>query len=187
MITTQPIIKKLEKKESDIDNILSMNRKIIRICAKGIKDVHRRDMIEAKKSIENSKTELKKLKKFGNEYDKYYLCVEQEYTELVVLYNLVSKNKLPSQKQLQVGEISYLNGIMDCVGELRRYMLDSVNKNDIETARKMFEMMQEIYDATLPINFSGAILPNFKQKQDVARRQVESARSELTYAIISKR
>ena len=46
----------------------------------------------------------------------------------------------------------------------------------------MFDAMEKIYEAVEPFQFSNSILPNFRRKQDVARRQIEQARSEILYS-----
>ena len=58
-------------------------------------------------------------------------------------------------------------------------MLESLKAGDTESAKYLFDSMSAIYESTLPIRFSSSLLPNFKRKQDVARAQVEQARSEL--------
>ena len=184
-IKMNKILKQLEKKEKTLDRILQMSREIVRMCSKGIKLIHQKKFTDAKNQINKIKEKLKKLKENGIEFDHYYRIAEQEYSEFVILYSLVMNKSPPDYQKLNVHYTSYLNGMMDCIGELRRYMLDSIKKEDLKTAERMFNLMEELYDITLPLNFSNSLLPNFRQKQDVARRQIEFARSELTYALIS--
>ncbi|MCD6227324.1 hypothetical protein J7J90_02405 [Candidatus Micrarchaeota archaeon] len=184
-IELDSIIKDLTRKEKALDKILSMNRETIRLCAKGIKLVHQGKMKDAKPLITKISSKLKVIRSHGIEFQNYYHQVEQEYAEFVIFYNLVLGKQPPDYKKMKITYTSYLTGLMDCIGELRRYMLDSIRRKDIKTAEHMFNLMEELYNATLPLHFSRALLPNFKQKQDVSRRQVEFARSELTYAMVS--
>jgi len=62
---------------------------------------------------------------------------------------------------------------------LKREMYESIRKNKKKDAEKYFALMEEIFDALLPLRFSNAILPEFRRKQDVARIQIEQARGEL--------
>ena len=55
-------------------------------------------------------------------------------------------------------------------------------ENALFEAERYFELASGIYEELLPIRFSNSLLPNFRKKQDVARSQVEQARSELVRA-----
>ncbi len=184
-VDLEDVVKDLQRREKSLDEILRYNREIVRACAGGIRLIHQNKMKEAVPIIKQIDVDLQKLKKHGPEFNRYYLPVEQEYAEFVLLYNLIEGKPIPNHKTLGINYVSYLNGMMDCVGELRRHMLDSITKEDLKSAKNMFELMEQLHDVTLPLNFSRALLPNFKQKQDVSRRQVEYARSELTHAIVS--
>jgi len=61
-------------------------------------------------------------------------------------------------------------------------MLECLKRGDKKSAGRYFELMSGIYDELSPIRFSNSLLPNFRKKQDVARMQVEQARSELVRA-----
>ncbi|MCD6549547.1 hypothetical protein J7K41_02450, partial [Candidatus Micrarchaeota archaeon] len=53
---------------------------------------------------------------------------------------------------------------------------------DLDKAEWMFDLMSCLYEVLSEIKLSSAVLPGFKGKVDVARRQVENARSELFFA-----
>jgi translin len=90
----------------------------------------------------------------------------------------------PTYSELGMPFEPYLLGLCDLVGELRREMLEMLKKGKKKEAEKYFELMSGIYDELMPIRFSNSLLPNFRKKQDVARGQVEQARSELVRATI---
>ena len=56
---------------------------------------------------------------------------------------------LPDPDELQTTYSSYLLGLCDLVGELRRTDLDSIRSGDAEEADKCLNMMEEIYDVII--------------------------------------
>ena len=176
------MIKEFEKKEKQQTEILEQKRALVRDCSNAIKETHRRKLNTAKKLITNVKNGLKKLKNYEKEFGVHIEHIEQEYTEAVLLLEIVEKKKCSSPKKLNVSDVSYLNGLMDIVGELRREMLDLLRKDKYTEAERMFNEMERIYESVEPVQFSNSIVPGFRRKQDVARRQIEQARSEILYS-----
>jgi len=177
----EKIVKELEKREKEQDRILGSTRQIIRHCSNGIKLIHAGKVKEAKQEISQAE---KKLAPLANTERFSYLLsqVYQEIAEGKLLLAAVEKKPLPSWKQMKMPFEAYLLGLCDFVGELRREMLEMLKIGKKKEAERYFEMMSSIYDELLPIRFSNSLLPNFRKKQDVARRQVEQARSELVGA-----
>ena len=119
----------------------------------------------------------------------------------IILYTLfwifrnISLNEAPKTKHIMltfaltwiiiaiIGSIPFLMrgvlGLLDSVGELKREMYESIRKGKKKDAERYFALMEEIFDALLPLRFSNAVLPDFRRKQDVARIQIEQARGEL--------
>lgn len=175
------IVKELERREKEQDRILSKTREIIRHCSNGIKLAHSGELGEAKAEVaaaEKKVAPFSKTKQFG------YLLAQtyQEIAEAKIFLAAVEKKPLPTWKELGMPFEPYLLGLCDLVGELRRQMLEMLKKGKVKDAERYFELMSGIYDELLPIRFSNSLLPNFRKKQDVARMQVEQARSELVRA-----
>jgi translin len=177
------IVSELVGREKEQDGILSCVRGIVRHCSNGIKLIHAGEIAQARKEIAAAQQEIApfaKTKKFA------YL-LEQPYQEIVeakLLLAAVEGKKLPTYSELGMPFEPYLLGLCDLVGELRREMLEMLKKGKKKEAEKYFELMSGIYDELMPIRFSNSLLPNFRKKQDVARGQVEQARSELVRATI---
>ena len=175
------IVSELGKREREQDAILGSTREIIRHCSNGIKLIHAGKLKEAKAEIAGAEKKVAPLAK--TERLTYLLeQVYQEIAEAKLLLAAVEGSPLPGWKELSMPFEPYLLGLCDLVGELRREMLEMLKKGDIKKAEAHFELMSRIYEELLPIRFSNSILPNFRKKQDVARMQVESARSEIVRA-----
>ncbi len=176
------MIKEFEKKEKQQTEVLEQKRALVRDCSNAIKEIHRRKLTNAKNLIKNVEQGLKKMKKFKTEFKVHIEHIEQEYVEAVVLLEIVENKKCSSPKKLKVSDVSYLTGLMDIVGELRREMLDLLRKDNYKEAERMFNAMEKVYESVEPVQFSNSIVPGFRRKQDVARRQIEQARSEILYS-----
>ncbi|MFH1470224.1 MAG: hypothetical protein ABIF01_00590 [Candidatus Micrarchaeota archaeon] len=169
----------LKRREGTQDSLLQLTRELVRECSVAVKLVHAWDYAEAGKRIERANSLLSKIKKLEKGFEHIVAQSYQEYTEISIFMAIVKKTEPPTHKELGVPFESYMTGLLDCVGELRRQMLEELREGKAEDAEYFFETMSNIYEATLPLRFSNSILPNFRKKQDVARIQVESARSEL--------
>ncbi|MCC7552850.1 hypothetical protein KO317_04275 [Candidatus Micrarchaeota archaeon] len=176
------MIKEFEKKEKEQTEVLEQKRALVRDCSNAIKEIHRRKLEPAKKLITNVEEGLKKLKKYEKDFAVHLEHIEQEYTEAIVLLEIVETKNCSPPTKLKVSDISYLNGLMDVIGELRREMLDLLRKDNYKEAERMFDAMEKIFESVEPVQFSNSIVPGFRRKQDVARRQIEQARSEILYS-----
>ncbi len=175
------IVSELTHREKEQDRILGSTREIVRHCANGIKMLHAGEIRQAKAEIAAAR---KKISPFAKTRQFEYLLEQpyQEIAEAVLLLAAVEKKALPGWKELGMPFEPYLLGLCDLVGELRREMLECLKAGDKRAASRYFELMSGIYDELSPIRFSNSLLPNFRKKQDVARMQVEQARSELVRA-----
>jgi len=174
------IDKNLRKDESELDKILLCNRTIVRSCSNAIKALHAYDLKVAKAHLEEAEKELKTIKEFKDSFPDQLNHVFQEYTEArIVLSAIETKKIIPYGELEDVGEIPYLCGLLDAIGELKREMYESLRRGKREEAKEYFSLMEQVYDELLPLRFSNAILPEFRRKQDVGRMQIEQARGEL--------
>lgn len=172
------IVRELEAREKAHDKILSESRAIIRRCANSIKMIHAHEITQAKKEIAQMKKELAALP-VGAEHEYLLNPIWQESAEAQILLAAIERREIPSHSSLKMPFQPYLLGVCDAIGEFRREMLECLKSGDKKGAQYFFGLMSAAYDELLPLRFSNSVLPNFRKKQDVARMQVEQARSEL--------
>jgi len=173
------IVKKLSEREKHLDKVLAENRKTVRFCSNAIKAMHAYDLVSAKKHLKEAEKHLKKIRPYAGEFPSQLNHVLQEYAEARIVLSAIELKKVPGCAALDVPETPYLLALFDAVGELKREMYESLRRGNKHEAGFYFKMMEEIYDELLPIRFSNAVLPEFRRKQDNARRQIEQARGEL--------
>lgn len=173
------IEKVLIEKEKELDRILLKKRQVVRLCSNAIKAMHAYDLDAARKSLSAADKEVEKLRTIGGDFPEQLNDILQEYAEAKIVLHAIEKKAVPRYRELNVGEIPYLNGLLDAIGEIKREMYESLRRGNRHEAEIYFRMMEGIYDQLLPLRFSNAVLPEFRRKQDVARIQIEQARGEL--------
>lgn len=172
------IVKTLEKEEKEQDELLRISREIVRGCSVAIKCIHSKELKECGMQMEAVEKLVRKMGEaegFGN----ISLQAYQEYAEARVLLSIIGRKEIPTADELKIPFKAYMLGLLDCVGELRREMLEELKRGGRKNAEYYFSMMDELYEALLPVRFSNSLIPNFRRKQDVARMQIEQARSEI--------
>jgi len=189
------IVNKIEK---DIDNkdkirekALRSSRDIIINCRKAIQSVHQGQKKEAKGNIKKASTKLLELYDITKEYPEIYHAgfvenAAQELVEARCFYNIMKGEDLPDPDEMQTTYSSYLLGLCDLVGELRRTVLDSIRTGEQKNADEYLSMMEEIYDVIIRFDYPSGLIP-IKKKQDMVRGLIEKTRGELAVASCEKR
>ena len=77
----------------------------------------------------------------------------------------------------------YLNGLAEAVGELRRFILDSLRKNDFSRCENLLYAMDEVYSVLVTMDFPEAVTNGLRRSTDMVRGTLERTRGDLTLAI----
>jgi len=109
-----------------------------------------------------------------------------ELAEACVLSSVVLKKDVPSFTSLNITPQAWVLGLADCLGEMRRILLDRLMNDDIDGAREMFAEMEIVHEAVMSFDVPDAILP-IRRKQDVARSVMERTRTDTANAVIMRR
>jgi len=178
------IQKVLDEKEAVREVAIKASRAIVRQCSSAIQLIHKNQ--EAAEAIEAAREEIMKLQGIIAEhpemnYSGFVDTAYQEFTEVAVLQAISEGDEIPGPDDLGVTPQSYIEGIGDVVGELRRFALDSVIDGKVDEAKEHLAMMDEIYTFLMRFDYPAA-LSGVKRKQDVARSLVEKTRGDVTVA-----
>ena len=181
----KPSLNKIAKSLSEIQDarefLLKNTREIIILCSKSIISVHKGDMKSAKNNLKQADVLLKKYKKKATpDLRRYMITPEQEFVEAASLIAIVEKNEIPSEKELDVMSESYVLGLMDCVGELKRMIFDKIRIGDIDNASRIFEIMENLYLHLYPFSMYDKVVKEARRKIDVDRILVDDARGAIT-------
>jgi len=165
----------LLEKEKQMDEYIRSERGVVRLCSKSIKEVHKGNLAEAKKLAEEARTKMGELPKLP--------CrrrhVEQEYAEAIALIAIYEGKEIPGHTGMGVSPEAYLLGLLDCVGEIKRLIVEKLRKGERKEAEAYFVSLEKLYGEVESLHFSSALVPELRRKQDVARMQTEDARSKL--------
>ncbi|MEW6043279.1 MAG: RNA-binding protein [Thermoproteota archaeon] len=170
----------LEKREA----LIKDTRQIVILCSESIIECHKNDLQEAAKKIQKARKLLEQYrKKTDADLYKYLLMPEQEFVEAVSLLSILQGRQIPTAESLKVKEESYLLGLLDCIGELRRDVYDKIRLGRADDAKKMFDVMEELYLMLYPFAYFDKIVKDVRKKLDVARILVEETRIAITEEI----
>jgi translin len=180
----EKISKSLEKNLEERENLIKNTRQIVILCSESIIDCHKNDTKSAAKKILVAKKLLERYRKKTTEgLYRYLLLPEQEFVEATALLSILQGNQVPTAESLHVKEESYILGLLDCIGELRRNVYDKIRVGQTEEAKKIFDVMEELYLQLYPFAYFDKIVKEVRKKLDVARILIEETRIAITEEI----
>ena len=178
------ISKELERTNSSREFLIKNNRTVVINCSQAIISIHKKDLVTAKNKIKKAKEQLAKLKqKAIGDLNRYVLTPEQELVEAISLLAIIEEKDIPSYKSLKVSGESYILGLLDCIGELKRQVIDTIRVGNLEKAENLFGMMENLYLMLYPFATYDKIVKETRRKLDVNRSLVEDTRTILTEEI----
>ena len=178
------ISKNLEKTNSKREFLIKNNRETVILCSQAIISIHKNDLSTAKKKIAKAKSELTKLKqKSAGDLVRYIITPEQEFVEAHSFLAVVENKEIPSLKSLKVSEEAYILGLLDCIGELKRFVLDNIRNGELKKADRIFNVMENLYQTLYPFAMYDKIVRETRRKLDVNRVLVEETRAVITEEI----
>jgi translin len=107
----------------------------------------------------------------------------KEYAEANITCALIQNQALQTPEELGVGNATYLNGLAEVVGELRRRILDILRHGYSEEAERLLGHMDEIYSVLVTIDYPDAITNGLRRKTDIARSIIEKTRGDITFSL----
>ena len=80
------------------------------------------------------------------------------------------------KSKVKVSDRAYIFGLLDCIGEMKRVVLDLQNRHDSDTAKKIFEQMHDLFKKLEVFTEYSNSISELKRKIDVARYVVNETR-----------
>ncbi|MGQ0796139.1 MAG: RNA-binding protein [Nitrosopumilaceae archaeon] len=178
------ISKSLDDIQDSREYLIKNTREVILLCSQAIISIHKLDVKSGRKKAEQAKKLLDEIRKRSrNELYRYIITAEQELVEAFAFISIVDKSEIPSAESLGVRGESYILGLLDCVGELKRLVYDSIRIGKANDARKFFEIMENLYLFLYPFAIYDKIINETRRKLDVNRILIEDARAAVTEEI----
>ena len=178
-------------KDAAREKVLPLCRESIRHCSKAIRAVHRQEFDPAKALLQSARDLLDEAGQAvttDNELGRtgFLRDAQKEFAEGSIVLALVIGKHAPDPDELDVDSVAYLHGLGEAVGELRRYLLDSMRKGDLSRGEEFLSAMDDIYNILVTIDFPDAITGGLRRTTDMVRGVLERTRSDLTLAISQK-
>ena len=171
-----------DKKDLHREDIFSRSRKIRRLSTSAIRDIHKGNSEATKALLDSLKKEIDEL----SDNDKALPLIQgalQEYAEAILTWSFLKKIPPPPPSTIGIPPEPYVLGLADSIGELRRYILDELRKNQLHDVEYFLDLMEDIFHKIILFDYPNAILP-IRRKQDIARLLLEKTRGEVTVALI---
>lgn len=174
------------------EQALVISRQVIRNSANAIRAVHRNDFSEASRLILEASGLLTKTDRIRTDNPEIYYAgflsdARKEFTEANITLAVISGGDIPDSEKLGVDPPAYLNGMAEVIGELRRYILDSLRSDDIGRCEEFMELMDEIYGILVTVDFPEAVTGGLRRSTDAMRGVLERTRGDLTISLQQRR
>ncbi len=182
-----------EKMTAARDRALAQTRTLTRHCAHAIRAVHRDELELAQQNLESARLLAVALHTELLEYPQLYYAgytqdALKEFAEATLVYALVTEGAgLPSYQDLNLEPSTYLQGLAEAVGELRRRCLDALLHEQPQEAQRLLEEMDEIYSVLVTMDYPDAVTGGIRRLTDVARAIIERTRGDLTLSLGQER
>ncbi|MDP2663204.1 MAG: haloacid dehalogenase [Dehalococcoidia bacterium] len=163
------------------------SREIIRRSANAIRSAHRREFDAAGVLLEEARGMLEEthrsIRSVGVGSLAFVGDAEKEYVEACATLALVQGLPFPDPDDLKVSYTAYLKGLGETVGELRRHLLDRLRAGEIAECERLLDVMSDIYDCLVVMDFPDSLTEGLRRTTDMARGILEKTRGDLTMSL----
>jgi len=170
------------------DKALARARQLTRASSLAIRAVHRDDTDEMNGHLGEAHQLAKTLNTDLLDHpDLFFAGYTQdalkEYVEANITCALIRNEALLTPEELGVVNATYLNGLAEVVGELRRRILDILRHGYSEEAERLLGFMDEIYSVLVTMDYPDAITSGLRRQTDIARSIIEKTRGDITFSL----
>jgi len=174
------------------EKALPLTREVIRHSANAIRAVHRNEINQAQLLLDTARNLVLEVKNILEDHPDLYFSgynqdAQKEYVEASAVYSFIAKTNLPTYEELAVEVAPYLNGLTEAASELRRYILDSLRRDDDSRSEELMEKMDEIYNIMVTMDFPDALTNGLRRTTDQLRGVLERTRGDITMTLGQRR
>jgi translin len=174
-----------EKRNTVRDKALGQARQLTRFAAHAIRAIHRSEIDQAQSILAEACTLVAAIREdLAGFPDLFFAGYTQdalkEYAEANITCALIQGKALPLPEDLELSYSTYMNGLAETTGELRRRCLDLLRKGYSPEAERLLGLMDEIYSMLVTLDYPDAITDGLRRHTDLVRGIVERTRADLT-------
>ncbi len=186
--TADQIRAQFEKVNAARDLAYQRSRKLISLCARSIRAIHREEWQTAETLIDEARQATETLvagvRAFPSLYKAGYTqAAVKEFVEANLTYALVRNRPLPTPEALGAEGNTWLNGLAEAATELRRRILDIIRHGHSDEAERLLDVMDQIYSQLVTFDFNDSITGGLRRRTDTVRAVLERTRGDVTTSL----
>ena len=185
------IQRRFDEKMSAREVALPAARRAIRSSANAIRAIHRGELGEAHRLMEDAAGALREgetaverhpdVRHAGFLHD-----AQKEYAEARLTEAVIGGGEVPGPDELAVTPAAYLNGMSEAIGECRRAVLDLLRQGEGARAEELLQAMDDMFDVLVSMDYPDAITGNLRRSTDLARSIIEKTRGDLSMSMVQR-
>lgn len=184
---SEPVRLRFVARHEARETALAASRDAIRAAANAIRAVHRAEPQQSDALIADARSALATAVTVSEpfpdvRYAGFIPDAAKEVAEAVLTRAACTGGVLPGPDAVGVDDASWLHGLAETVGELRRSCLDRIREGDHAGAEARLETMQEILSTLVTIDAPDGLTRGLRRATDAARAITERTRGDLTAA-----
>jgi translin len=182
---TETIHLDFEARTKARDQAVMQARQITRQAANTIRAIHRGEVEPARENLQRAREMVNSVKQVLTGYpDLYFAGYTQdaikEFVEASVTCALLLDQPLPTPQELEVESSTFMNGLAEVPGELRRRCMDILRHGYSQEAERLLTCMDDIYAVLVTMDYPDAITNGLRRQTDLVRGILERTRSDIT-------
>jgi translin len=184
----EKIHQELEARTQARDKALANARQVTRHAAQAIRAIHRQEHDAAYDQLDQSRALVRTMQQDLLDFPELYYAgytqdAVKEFVEASITCALIENQPLPTPAELIVEPATYLNGLAEAVGELRRRCLDILRQGYSEEAERLLSCMDDIYSTLVTMDYPDAVTNGLRRQTDLTRGIVERTRGDMTISL----
>ena len=178
----------LEARTQARDQALAQARMLTRHCVHAIRAIHRDEHEQAGEQLRQARELAEALRSGLAQFPELYYAgytqdALKEFAEASITCALIENRPLPPPEELSLEPATYLNGLAESTGELRRRCLDLLRQGYSAEIERLLGCMDDIYGVLVTLDYPDAITNGLRRQTDLVRGIVERTRGDLTISL----
>lgn len=190
--TAEPVRRRMAERHEARERAYGASREAIRAAAHAIRALHRGDDATADELLATARAALAAATDAAAPYPDvtyggFLQDAAKEYAEAALTAAAIRHQPLPGPDELGVDDASWLLGLAETVGELRRRCLDLIRADALDDAEVLLALMEDILAVLVTVDAPDAITRGLRRATDAARSIAERTRGDVTAALGQRR
>lgn len=174
------------------ENALKQTRLLTRRSANAIRAIHREEREIAEENMQAGRIIVDDLKRSVEPYPEIYFSgytqdALKEFVEARLTINIISNEALPMPEDMGIEYATYIRGLAETIGEMRRRCLDILRQGYSDEAERLLSFMDDIYAILVTLDYPNAITYGLRRQTDMVRGIIERTRADLTMSLREQR